>query len=141
MLVALWGALGAAAVLLAVVATFCQFGAILVVRPSPSISLKACGVALGIAATGLALSLISRHAAWYFATLASSSTGFAALYLLALVGSFPEFERRHMSIVMVSMSVWALWAGATALLWFSAAPGIADAAEFWIRIAEWPFRQ
>ena len=141
MLVALWGALGAGAVLLVLVATFCQFGAILVVRPSPSISIRSSGVAMGIAAGGLVLALLSQHASWYFAVLASSSTGFAALYLLALVGSFPEFERRDMSIVMVSMLVWLVWVGVTALLWMSTAPGIPDAVNFWVRIAEWPFQQ
>jgi hypothetical protein len=141
MLVALWGALGAGSVLLALFATFCQFGAILVVRPSPSISLKACGVSVGIAIAGLLLALLAGHTAWYFAALASSSTGFAALYLLALVGSFPEFERRDMSIVMASLSVWLAWVGITALIWLSAAPGIGAAIDFWIRIAEWPLRQ
>jgi hypothetical protein len=139
MLAALWGTLGAGAVFLALLAAFCQFGALLVVRPTPSISLRAVGISVGCAAAGLVLALASRHAAWYFAALSSASTGFAALYLFALLGSFPEFERRDMSIVMLSLSLWSLWVGATILLWLSPLPGIVETVDFWTRLAEWPF--
>lgn len=139
MLAALWGTLGAGAVLLALLATFCQFGALLVVRPTPSISVRALGISLGCVAAGLLLALASGHAAWFFAALASASTGFAALYLFALLGSFPEFERRDMSVVMLSLSLWSLWVGVTVLLWLSPLPGIVDTIDFWVRLAEWPF--
>ena len=136
---ALWGTLGAGAVVLALLATFCQFGALLVVRPTPSISTRALRISLGCVVAGLLLALASGHAAWFFAALSSASTGFAVLYLFALLGSFPEFERRDMSVVMLSISLWALWVGATALLWLSPLPGIGETIDFWVRIAEWPF--
>ena len=141
MLAALWGVLGAGAVVLALLAAFCQFGALLVVRPTPSVSLRAIGISIGFVAAGLLLALVSGHVAWFLAALASASTGFAGLYVFALLGSFPEFERRDMSVVMLSVSLWSVWVGATVLLWLSPFPGIAETIDFWIRIAEWPFRQ
>ncbi len=140
MLAALWGALGAGAVVLALVAAFCQFGAILVVRPRPSVSVRAVGVAGACALVGLVLGLISRHVAWYFAALASASTGFAALYLIALLGSLPEFERRDMNSVVLSVSIFGGWLAFTIALWASPLPGIVDALNFWVHVAEWPFK-
>jgi len=52
---------------------------------------------------------LARGTRLYFAALSSASTGFAALYLFALLGSFPEFERRDMSVVMLSLSLWSIW--------------------------------
>ncbi|HVW29299.1 MAG TPA: hypothetical protein VHC69_28225 [Polyangiaceae bacterium] len=141
MLAALWGALGAGAVVLALVAAFCQFGAILVVRPSPSVHVRAVWIAAGCALAGLVLGLVSHHLDWYFAALASASTGFAALYLIALLGSLPEFERRDMNIVIRSVSIFGVWLAVIIALWASSLPGIVDALNFWVRIAEWPFQQ
>jgi hypothetical protein len=141
MVAALWGTLGACAVFLALLASFCQFGALLVVRPTPSVSLRALGVSVGCVAAGLLLAFAAGHMAWFFAALASASTGFAALYLFALLGSFPEFERRDMSIVMLSVSLWSIWVGATVLLWLSPFPGIGETIDFWVRLAQWPFPQ
>jgi hypothetical protein len=141
MLAALWGALGAGAVLLALVAAFCQFGAILVVRPSPSVHVRAVGMAAGCALVGMLLGLVSHHLGWYFAALASASTGFAVLYLIALLGSLPEFERRDMNTVIQSVSIFGVWLAVTVALWASSLPGIVDALNFWVRIAEWPFKQ
>ncbi|HEX4341736.1 MAG TPA: hypothetical protein VH062_37765 [Polyangiaceae bacterium] len=140
MLAALWGALGAGAVGLALIAAFCQFGAILVVRPNPSVSLKAVRTAVACAVLGLGLGFVSHHAAWYFIALATSMTGFAALYLLALLGSLSEFERRDMNAVIVSVSIFGAWLLGIIALWASSLPGIGDAADFWVRIAEWPFK-
>lgn len=140
MLAALWGVLGAGAVALALVATFCVFGAILVVRPSPSVHVRAVGSAVGIALAGFVLGLVSHHLDWYFATLATASTGFGGLYLLALLGSLPEFERRDMNTVIQSVSIFGVWLAATIALWASPLPGIVTALDFWVRIAGWPFK-
>jgi len=141
MLAALWGALGAGAVVLALVAAFCQFGAILVVRPSPSVHVRAVGTAAACALAGLVLALVSHHLSWYFAALATASTGFAALYLIALLGSLPEFERRDMNTVIQSVSIFGVWLAVTVALWASSLPGIVDALNFWVRFAEWPFKR
>jgi hypothetical protein len=140
MLAALWGALGVGAVLLAVVAAFCQFGAILVVRPSPTVSVRAVGIAVGCALLGSLLGLVSHHAAWFFAALATASTGFGILYLIALLGSLSEFERRDMNTVVLSVSIFGGWLVFTVALWASSLPGIADALDFWVRVAGWPFK-
>src|SRR5690242_16332669 len=119
MLAAFLLALGASAVLLALFCSFCLFGAILVVRPTPTVSLRAIVVGVGGAVLGLLLAWASNHLAWYFAALVLGSTGFAAAYLFSLLASLPEFERKDVSPVATSAFIWCIWVAATVLLWSS----------------------
>ena len=127
--------------MLAIVAAFCQFGAILVVRPSPSVSVRAVWIALGCALLGVGLGFVSHHPDWFFAALATASTGFGILYVIALLGSLPEFERRDMNTVIWSVSLFGAWLVATIALWTSSLPGVVNALAFWVHIAELPFKQ
>ena len=136
MLAAFWLALGASAVLLALLCAFCLFGAILVVRPTPSVSLRAVVIGLGCAVMGLLLAWAANHLAWYFAALVLGSTGFATAYLFSLLASLPEFERKDVSPVATSALIWCVWVTLIAFLWSSHLPGITETKQIWDKVVE-----
>jgi len=134
MLAAFWLALGASAVFLALLSGFCLFGAILVVRPTPSVSLRAVVVGVGCAVLGWALAWSSNRLAWYFAALVLGWSGFGSAYLFSLFASLPEFERRDVSPVATSAFIWCIWVTAIAFLWASHLPGISETKLVWDRV-------
>jgi hypothetical protein len=136
MVAAFWLALGASAVFFALFASFCLFGAILVVRPTPSVSVRAVVIGVACAGIGFFFGWASTHLAWYFAALACGSTAFAAVYLFALAATLPEFERRDLSTVAKSAIIWCVWVVAIALLWSSRLPGITETKDLWTRLTD-----
>src|SRR5262245_16436775 len=139
MLAVFWGALGASAVCLALLSAFCLFGAILVVRPTPTVSLRAVAIGVGCAATGFLLAWASARTGWFFGTLASASTVFATVYLFARLASMPDFEPRDLSAVVTSVVGWCVWIGAIGVMWTSQLPGISETKDFWVGAAETVF--